>query len=368
MHVQAEKTEGSKSQAFVGDESAEQDVGIFQLIDLRPEAITQRRLQAITNNSSKIQQQKSFQALANAYTGKLVQKVAYPKLDAVVQQTPIWKPDNRADNTLDAFATALDTVVQAGAAAALTPEDLTSNDGYTLLWQETAPLVMALRDGNIDDDDLAEAYIAQRFAPARYGYAVESYANSQLVTLQAALPVGYTFQIQGGRGMTRPDFIVFNHLGHEVGWFDITSDGSIGHIDKKTGGGWNNKPYVAEITYPALDTDSLAMSGSSIGQRVKARNSAKRIREAWAHHIENYRQKFLNSYELYKSMSGESETKANMRSWAKDALSVRFYNHVVKDKLAKSLLRALGEKPSDYGFDAGGTKSEGETVLREYQE
>jgi hypothetical protein len=227
---------------------------------------------------------------------------------------------------------------------------------------------MALRDDNVDADDLEEANIARRFAPARYGYAVESYANSQLGTLQAALPGGYTFQIQGGRGMTRPDFIVFDNLGHEVGWFDVTSDGSIGHIDKKTGTGWNGKPYVAEITYPALNTDNLAMSGSSIGQRVKARNSAKRIREAWASHVESYRQKFLASYEHYKNISGDSETKANKMSWAKDALSLRFYQHVVKGTLAKSLLRALSEKPSDYGFDAGGTKSQGDTVLREYQE
>jgi hypothetical protein len=49
-------------------------------------------------------------------------------------------------------------------------------------------------------------------------------------------------------------------------------------------------------------------------------------------------------------------------------LQIRFTHHLVKASLAKSLLRALGENPSDYGFTSGGTKTEGDTVLRDYLE
>ena len=84
----------------------------------------------------------------------------------VVQRDIAWKDDNHPDKTLDAFATALNTVVQLGATAALTPEDLTGVDGYTALWKTTAPLVMAHRDQNVDEDDVAAAQTAARFAPA----------------------------------------------------------------------------------------------------------------------------------------------------------------------------------------------------------
>lgn len=286
----------------------------------------------------------------------------------VVQRDIAWKDDNHPNKTLDAFATALNTEVQLGATAALTPEDLTGVDGYTALWKTTAQLVMAYRDGNIDEGDVAAAKTAAKFAPARYGYAVEAYANAQKDTLQEALPGDYTFTIQGSRGMTRPDFIVHDDDETEVGWFDITSAGSLGHIDKKTGSGWKNKPYVAEITYPALNADNLTTSGSSIGERVKARNSAKRIREQWDNHVKKLRDHFILLYESYRDKSGLNATKENKREWAKDALNIVFIRHLVKNAMAKDLLRALGETPSQYAFDSGGSKAEGETVLREYLE
>ncbi len=167
--------------------------------------------------------------------------------------------------------------------------------------------------------------------------------------------------------MTRPDFVVHDNHHQEVGWFDITSEGSLGHIDKKSGG-WKTKTYVAEVTYPALDIDELATSASSIGQRVAARNSAARIRAEWAAHVLEYNRLFHLSYGVYQRLSGQTDTKAHRQGWAKDALQIRFLNHVVKASLAKSLLRALGENPLDYGFTAGGSKAEGDTVLRDYLE
>jgi hypothetical protein len=110
--------------------------------------------------------------------------------EPVVQRDVAWKEDNNhPDDVLDDFADALNAQVQTGATAALMPENLTGVDGYTTLWKTTAPLVMAHRDNAVDADDMAAALIAKKFAPARYGYAVESYANAQTGALQGGLSV-----------------------------------------------------------------------------------------------------------------------------------------------------------------------------------
>jgi hypothetical protein len=334
--------------------------------DSRSAAITQRRMRALAGSSPQAVQLQAMQRMINKRAA--ASGGGESALAPVAQRDVAWKEENNhPDDVLDDFADALNTAVQSGATAALTPENLTGVDGYTTLWKTTAPLVMAHRDNAVDPDDVGAAQIARQFAPARYGYAVESYANAQTGALQGGLPAGYTFTIQAGRGMTRPDFVIHDNHAQEVAWFDITSDGSLGHIDKKAGG-WKSKTYVAEVTYPALDVDELATSASSIGQRVAARNSAARIRAEWAAHIQTYLGLFQISYGHYKTLSGQTDTKGHRKGWAKDALQVRFYNHLVKDKLAKSLLRALGENPLDYGLDSGGTKAEGDTVLREYLE
>lgn len=280
----------------------------------------------------------------------------------VAQLEPAWKEDNHPDKVLDPFAAALEEAVLAGASTALTAYDtLTADDGYTALWKSTADLLMTARDGEVEEEDVAEANIASRFAPARYGYAVESYANERRGDLSGALPGGYAVQIQGSRGMTRPDFIVKDGSKSDVGWFDVTSEGSLGHIDKKTGSGWQTKRYVAEITYPPFNLDNLAMSKSSIGTRVRARNFARRQREGWQSFLEHKYNVFLKNYEL---AVGDETAKHKQQRAAQEAMALTIGKYMTEGETL-DCLRAFGLTVGKFGYKAGGTKSGGETILRD---
>jgi hypothetical protein len=81
--------------------------------------------------------------------------------------------------------------------------------------------------------------------------------------------------------MTRPDIVVQHNTKGEIGWFDITSEGSLGHIDLKTSSGWLTRMYVAEFTYSRLNVNTVGTSELSIPQRVALKNTIKRRTKAW---------------------------------------------------------------------------------------
>ena len=322
----------------------------------------------------------------------------------LVQREVKWKEGYPPDDAFDAFLDSVSDIVEAGAREALTYDALTGADGYTALWQDTAPLLMADRDGE-DAEDPAETAVARQFASARYGYAVEAYANVLIPGCQGDLPAGYGITLQGGRGMTRPDIIVTDAGGTEVGWFDITSANSLGHIDKKAGGGWSTKPYVAEIVYLPLDIDSLATSGAAIGVRVAARNAAKRRRAAWQNFVSGKRRAFNNALRRLLpeqedevpargrgargrgargrggrggAMRGRAPLRSaipeptgsvmNKQAQTREAMEEVFPNEDMRPGFVKSMLRAFGLMVAKYGFGAGGSKADGETILRDYHE
>lgn len=72
MNTYAEKTPGDKNQSVANSISQKQSEGdsIFQFVDNRPEASTQRRLQKLANSSPQVSLQKAFQAMANSDTVK----------------------------------------------------------------------------------------------------------------------------------------------------------------------------------------------------------------------------------------------------------------------------------------------------------
>lgn len=308
----------------------------------------------------------------------------------LVQLQVAWKGGCHQDGAFDAFINAVSAIVEAGAQQALTAYDaLTGADGYTALWKDTAALLMADREGE-EPEDLNETNVARRFASARYGYAVEAYANALIPGRQGDLPPGYAITIQGGRGMTRPDIIVANAIGVEVGWFDITSANSLGHIDRKVGDGWRTKPYVAEITYVPFNINSLATSGAGIGVRVAARNAAQRRRAAWLEFVVEKRRSFNNilrplvpaQEDAAPGRGGPMRARnflrpvnvepagsiADKQQQTRTALHTLFPDENMTPITTKSLLRALGLPVVKYGFGAGGSKADGETILRNYQE
>lgn len=90
MNTHADKTHENKSQSFSNDVIEKQNGGksAFQFMDKRPEAIAQRKLQKIVNNSPRVRQLRSSQKMAfndscksgSANTSMVIQRISYDEL------------------------------------------------------------------------------------------------------------------------------------------------------------------------------------------------------------------------------------------------------------------------------------------------
>jgi hypothetical protein len=282
----------------------------------------------------------------------------------LVQRTAEWKPHNHPDAYMDGFVAALNTLVQAAATTALDPDGLPDTDGYITLWKDTALVLRAIAADQIDTDDsdeVAEANAAKAFGPARYGYAVESLACGDATTLDAALPANCSYQLQASRGMTRPDIVVRHTTRGEIAWLDITSAASKGHIDLKTGSGWTAKPYVAEITYPVLDPTAIGTGSLGIGERVARRNAIRRRVRVWENLVSSTYRVFRREWE---ARDGDEQNKAGKQTAARESAAAVLGLADLPPQATKSLIRVWNDTVGKYGFDSGGTKSEGESILR----
>ncbi len=72
MNTHADKTQEIKSQSVANEVSQKQGSGkaTFQLVDNRPEAVTQRKLQEMVNNSPQAKQDAQLQAMADNYSNQ----------------------------------------------------------------------------------------------------------------------------------------------------------------------------------------------------------------------------------------------------------------------------------------------------------
>ena len=170
---------------------------------------------------------------------------------------------------MDKFADKLHELVLEAAKKCLTPLSLDPGLAFFKRWQETATAYL------IDNNDKA-------FLHARYGYAVETYVNEKLSTLAGSLPFGYSVHKQVTFGGSRPDVVVRNGVQKDLAWFDITSEDSQGHIYLKYHRGWKDRPYVAEITYPALDLDAISSGAQLTEEQIRLAQKARvqRYRES----------------------------------------------------------------------------------------
>ncbi|NLU70563.1 DUF4157 domain-containing protein [Streptomyces sp. HNM0574] len=163
--------------------------------------------------------------------------------------------DEKVMEDLAAFAKKLDAAVRlAWLQATQNPTDpkVSETDGHTKLWAQEW---QAYEEGRVTPQDMAG------MLPSRVGYAIESLGTKVFLKLGkewAGSASGHTFSVllQATDGNTRPD-VVLSHGKKAVGWYDITSENSKGHITGKDGPGWANKPYVAEITYPAVSLETV---------------------------------------------------------------------------------------------------------------
>ncbi len=97
MNTHADKTQKNKYQSVANAVSKKQSSGesTFQFVDNRPEAITQRKLQEIANNSSQVRQLRAFQEMANnSPQGKQATQLQTMAVSHSPQQQPIQKKEN----------------------------------------------------------------------------------------------------------------------------------------------------------------------------------------------------------------------------------------------------------------------------------
>lgn len=97
MNTHADKTQENKSQSVTNGESQLQSGGesTFQFVDNRPEAVAQRKLQEMANNSSQISQLRGFQAMANnSPQAQLTTQLQSMADNHSAQQQPIQKKEN----------------------------------------------------------------------------------------------------------------------------------------------------------------------------------------------------------------------------------------------------------------------------------
>ena len=82
MYAQVEKPKENKSQSVANAVSKKQGGGesTFQFVDNRPEAVAQRKLQEMANNSPQVKQATQLQVVADNYSGKLNQPIQLNKV------------------------------------------------------------------------------------------------------------------------------------------------------------------------------------------------------------------------------------------------------------------------------------------------
>lgn len=87
----ADKTQQNKSQLDYSSNSKKQRKSTFQFVDNHPEAVTQRKLQEIANNSTQAKQATQLQAMANNYSAQQQQPI----------QRKIWDDEKTKELSLD---------------------------------------------------------------------------------------------------------------------------------------------------------------------------------------------------------------------------------------------------------------------------
>lgn len=243
----------------------------------------------------------------------------------------------RQDAQLNAYMTALDTLVGQAATWALNIDNVPDGaGGYYDRWKN-------LSIAYLGDPD----HVVDPFLCAAYGYAVETRTNELLDSLAGNLPAGWTVNKQVTVGMTRPDIVIFDTTPTAVAWIDLTSDSpsSVGHIQKKAGGGWSTKPYVFEVTYPPLDATLITQNGppSQAAKLRAAVNANKKARED----AEGTLGVALIWLQTNNHLSRDS-TPAD----AKAAFEARFPDEHFTHNTIRSIIEMGGQDIRDFGYAA----------------
>lgn len=254
---------------------------------------------------------------------------------------------------MDALAKEIDAAVQLARKQALQWNQCQDGKGgYLDQWAAKAKQYSANPTGKTD------------FLHSAFGYAIEQLASDRIKGKHGKLFV----ELQQTYGMTRPDIVVSESTGlkREVAWLDITSEGSTGHISNKTGAGWQNRPFVYEIVYPALNPKELLSSEDPYYEEL-GKISRKRVSMEEAEttkvrkKLKRSLTKFQNDNQWSDTTGNKTNKRADTRSFLEQDLSMDLGNTPMQ--ATKGALLQLGFNPGHFGF-TGKDSSETSTVKR----
>jgi hypothetical protein len=193
------------------------------------------------------------------------------------------------------------------------------------------------------------------FLPATFGYAVESVACKMYFApvIEAASALGLKVVLQATRGGSRPDIVLKDGYGKDVAWFDITSAGSVTHIDRKNSTKWLTLPDVAEITYPALDKAKLGLGSSSSSEQTQALIGAAELQVLKQKRAD--KMKWLATY-LPVAAFGIGNTKKRRENTEKEVGTLFGLTKKLAPATTKSLLELGGKNLNDYGYSGDNAK------------
>lgn len=178
---------------------------------------------------------------------------------------------------------------------------------------------------------------------AQYGYAVEEYVNIEIRSGNLPPPRGYKISLQETHGSTRPDFVIKRKIGaardETLAWLDLTSENSSGHINQKSGIGWQKAPFVAELFYPPLKLDKIGIVGRhSIGKRAHLNSAIRR---------QTVQQRGLNRHMVCctnKALARLSSQKTISRPQIAEAFEREFHYPLKNIKNRQQIVRGILKK------------------------
>lgn len=237
------------------------------------------------------------------------------------------------ENALDAAVDQAYNHVMAAPRLGVTVADI---DGHTGKWVE-------------DWDKEIEGKRPSSFHTS-FGYVIESLTT---VLYLPSAPAGVFIQLQGVRGGTRPDIILYNESG-DIAWLDITASESKKHILAKEGS-WKGKHHASEVTYKSLTDDDIEVMKENKDNDNPAGFNAEALKEQLA------RAEVLNQIRNKRWFQVGGDLDAKYKSWK---ISHTSLYETKQNAMLDLLIDAFGLDIKKYGTDSSAFESDGKKAFR----
>ncbi len=210
-------------------------------------------------------------------------------------------------------------------------------DGHTEYWVDCWKNFLATGNTNL--------------LSAAFGYVVETLAT---VIYLAGAPGGLEIELQGIRGDTRPDLILKDGK-TDVGWLDITSDGSDGHIWNKAG--WKNKAiHISEVTYPVFNP-AVVEDNVAHGRKYDDKTDSKEVLSRvayfkWIQEVRRIYWKKIGAKFFGDPFPGANKTKKRQYIRERVAAYLGLPSSELPPLVLSSVMYAMGQGLGKHGYDS----------------